>query len=334
MEFKHHRPLYDWYLDQLGVHHPRQIEYPRFNITHTVLSKRYLLPLVEKGYVSGWDDPRLPTLRGLRRRGYPPEVIRDFCRRLPLAEHRTESTVDIQFFEYCAREYLNKTAPRVMGVLNPLKLVITNYSEDKVEMLAAVNNPEDESAGTRDVPFSRELYIEREDFMEEPVRKFFRLAPGREVRLRYAYFVTCTDVVKDSDGEIKEIHCTYDPETRGGDSPDGRKVKATLHWVSCRHAVAAEVRLYDYLFTRENPLDVGEGEDWLDSLNPDSLTILSGCPVESSLADREVGYRCQFERLGYFSVDPDSRKGRPVFNRIVSLKDTWKRMQARRRKDG
>jgi len=329
MEFKHHRPLYDWFLDQLGVHHPRQIEYPRINITHTVLSKRFLVPLVEGGHVHGWDDPRLPTLRGLRRRGYPPEVIRDFSSRIPITESKLESTIDFQFLEYCAREYLNRTAPRVMAVLRPVKVVITNYPEGREERLAAVNNPEDASAGTREVPFSRELYIEREDFMEVPVKKFYRLSPGREVRLRYAYFITCTEVLKSPDGEIREIRCTYDPATRGGDAPDGRKVKSTLHWVSARHAVRAEVRLYDKLFSAQNPRDVGEGEDWLGNLNPDSLVVLADSRVEPSLADREPGYRCQFERQGYFCVDPDSEPGRLVFNRTVSLKDTWKRIQAR-----
>jgi glutaminyl-tRNA synthetase len=325
--FENHRPLYDWFLDELQVHHPRQIEFGRLNLTYTVLSKRQLRQLVDGGYVTGWDDPRLPTLCGLRRRGYTPEAIRQFCRRIGVS--KSESVVEIQQLEDCVREHLNKVAPRVMTVLNPLKVIITNYPEDREEELDAINNPEDETMGTRRVPFSRELYIERDDFMEEPPRKFFRLAPGREVRLRYAYFITCQEVIKDEKGGIAELRCTYDPATRGGDAPDGRKVKGTIHWVSARHAVKAEVRLYDYLFTKENPTAVDEGQDWKDSLNPHSLTVLSECYVEPGLVSAQPGFRCQFERLGYFCKDPDSTPARPVFNRTVALKDSWRKIQAK-----
>ncbi len=323
--FENHRPLYDWFLDELGVFHPRQIEFGRLNLTYTVVSKRYLRTLVEGGHVNGWDDPRLPTLGGLRRRGYAPEAIREFCRSIGVSKN--DGTVEIQYLEHTLRAHLNKVAPRVMAVLNPLKITITNYPEDGDEELDAINNPEDEMAGTRKVPFSRELYIERDDFMEEPFRKFFRLAPGREVRLRYAYFITCQEVIKDDNGEIVELHCTYDPATRGGDAPDGRRVKGTLHWVSAKHAVNAEVRLYETLFTKENPNALAEGEELTDNLNPDSLTVLSECYLEPGLANVEPGYSCQFERLGYFCMDTDSTPERPVFNRTVALRDSWKKKQ-------
>ena len=326
LEYENHRPLYDWFLDQLGIYHPRQIEFARLNVTYTVLSKRRLLEIVKGGHVKGWDDPRMPTLAGLRRRGYTPEAIRDFCRRIGIA--KMDSVVDVGLLEHCLREDLNRRAPRVMGVLRPLRVVLDNYPEGQVEDLEAVNNPEDAAAGTRAVPFSKVLYIEREDFMEDPPKKFFRLAPGREVRLRYAYFVTCTGVVKDpATGEVTELRCTYDPATRGGDAPDGRKVKATLHWVSAAHALEAEVRLYDHLFAKPDPDDVPEGQDWTANLNPKSLEVLSGCRVEPSLAAAAPGTRVQFERLGYFCVDPDSAPGRLVFNRTVTLKDAWAKIQ-------
>ena len=331
IEFENHRPLYDWFLRELGVLHPRQIEFARLNLTHTVMSKRKLLELVRDGLVSGWDDPRLPTIRGLRRRGYTPEAIRGFCERIGVA--KSDNTVEVALLEHCLREDLNRRAPRVLGVLRPLRLVIDNYPEDQTEELDAVNNPEDPSAGTRKLPFSRVLYVEREDFMENPPRKFYRLAPGREVRLRYAYFVTCTRVVKDTQtGEPVELHCTYDPATRGGDAPDGRKVKATLHWVSAAHALETEIRLYDHLFTPENPADVEEGGDWKSGLNPNSLEVLTGGRVEPGLAGAAVGERFQFERQGYFCVDPDSTAGALVFNRAVSLRDTWARIQKARNK--
>ena len=329
LEFENHRPLYDWFLDQLPVHHPQQIEFARFNLTYTVMSKRMLRELVEGGYVSGWDDPRMPTLRAMRRRGYTPEAIREFLKRVGV--NKFVSTVDVALLEHCLRQDLNRRSPRVMGVLRPLRVVLDNYPEGRTEELEAINNPEDASAGTRPVPFSRELYIEREDFMEDPPRKFYRLAPGREVRLRYAYFITCTDVVKDDDGEIVELHCTYDPATRGGDAPDGRKVKSTLHWVSADHALDAEVRLYEHLFTRENPADVPEGEDWKESLNGDSLEALSGCKVEPSLSAAKPGERFQLERMGYFCVDPDSAEGRLVLNRTVTLRDTWAKVRKQER---
>lgn len=325
LEFEDHRPLYDWFLEKLGVHHPQQIEFARLNLTNTVLSKRKSLELIKGGYISGWDDPRMPTLRGLRRRGYTPEAIRTFCRRIGV--NKKESTVDVRLLEHCLREDLNKTSPRVMSVLRPLKLVIDNYPDGQEEELEAINNPEDESAGTRKVPFSKVLYIEREDFREDPPKKFFRLAPGREVRLRYAYYVTCVDVVKDEDGAITELHCTYDPATRGGDSPDGRKVKATLHWVSAAHGIQAEVRLYDHLFLADNPLDVPEGQDWKSEVNPESLDVLCGCWVEPSLAGAVPGTRYQFERLGYFCVDPESIEGGLVFNRTVTLRDSWAKIE-------
>jgi glutaminyl-tRNA synthetase len=323
LEFEVHRPLYDWLLDQLGIHHPRQIEFARLNVSRTVLSKRKLLELVKEGRVSGWDDPRMPTISGLRRRGYTPEAIRNFCDLIGVA--KVNSIVDMAFLEDCVREDLNRYVPRVMGVLRPLRVVIINYPEDKTEELDAVNNPEDAGMGTRKVPFSRVLYIEREDFMEDPPKKFFRLAPGREVRLRYAYFIKCVEVVKDPrSGEIIELRCTYDPATRGGDSPDGRRVKATLHWVSAAHAVQAEVRLYDTLFTKRDAGEVEEGSDWRANLNPKSLEALTECRVEPGLRDAPPGSRWQFERLGYFCVDSkDSNPGRPVFNRTVTLHDPW-----------
>ncbi len=323
--FQDHRPLYDWFLDELGIYHPRQYEFARLNITYTVLSKRLLRELVEGGYVDTWDDPRMPTLSGLRRRGYTPESIREFMKRIGIA--KAESTVEIELLEHCLREDLNKRAARVMGVLNPLRVVIENYPEDQEEELDAVNNPEDESAGTRKVPFSKVLYIEREDFMEDPPRKFFRLAPGREVRLRYAYFVTCTDAVKDDKGEITELRCTYDPETRGGNAPDGRKVKSTMHWVSAKHAIDAEVRMYDRLFAKEFPGEVKEGEDWKDNISEESVEVVHGCKLEPSLAEAKSGDIFQFERKGYFCVDPDSTDGKQVFNRTVTLRDSWARMQ-------
>ncbi len=325
LEFENHRPLYDWYLDALGVYHPRQHEFARLELTYTVMSKRRLLELVREKHVSGWDDPRMPTLRGLRRRGYTPEAIRAFSKEVGVAKFN--STIDIVRLENALRNDLNKRAPRVMGVLNPLKLVITNYPEGQTEELEAVNNPEDASAGTRQVPFGRELYIERDDFREEAPRKYFRLKPGAEVRLRYAYFITATDVVKDADGTITEVHCTYDPATRGGDSPDGRKVKGTIHWVSAAHAIDAEVRLYDHLFLEPDPSDVEEGQDYKANLNPDSLQRLAACKLEPSLQSAAVGDFFQFERNGYFSVDPDSHDGQLVFNRAVTLRDTWAKME-------
>jgi len=330
LEFEHHRPLYDWFLDQLGIHHPQQIEFARLNLTHTVMSKRKLLRLVEEGRVSGWDDPRMPTISGLRRRGFSPASIRTFCDRIGVG--KVPGTIELAMLEHCVREDLNKTSARYMGVLRPLKLVIDNYPDGQVEHLTAVNNPEDDSAGSRDVPFSRELYIERDDFMEDPPNKFFRLAPGREVRLRYAYFVTCTDVVKDQSGEVVEVHCTYDPATRGGDAPDGRRVKATLHWVSAPQAVKAEVRLYDTLFLDEDPeaaVDADAGQDFTDRLNPSSLEVLHDSRVEPAAGSLAPLDRVQFERLGYFCVDRDSKGERPVFNRTVTLKDMWTKEQRR-----
>ena len=324
IEFENHRILYDWFLDRLGVFHPQQHEFARFNVTYTLTSKRKLLKLMQAGRASGWDDPRLATIRGMRRRGYTPEAIRDFFDRLGVS--RSPATAEAALLEHCVRDHLNRIAPRVMGVLHPLKIVITNYPEGESEELEAINNPEDESAGTRMVPFSRELYIERQDFMEDPPRKFYRLAPGREVRLRYAFFITCQEVVKDDSGEVVELRCTYDPATRGGDAPDGRRVKATLHWVSAAHALDAEVRLYDRLFATEDPEDVAEGGDLMDNLNPDSLEVVEG-KVEPSLAGAEAGHRCQFERLGYFCVDPDTTPDRLVLNRTVTLRDRWARIQ-------
>lgn len=324
LEFEDHRPLYDWFLDELKTEcHPRQIEFARLNLSHTVLSKRKLIKLVQERHVSGWDDPRMPTLSGLRRRGYTPASIRTFCDRIGLAKR--DSTVDMALLEFCIREELNKSAPRVMAVLRPLKVVIVNYPEERVEELDAVNNPEDALMGSRKVPFSRVLYIERDDYRDDPPKKFHRLSPGREVRLRYAYYVTCVEAVRDEKtGELVELRCTYDPETKGGDAPDGRKVKATLHWVSARHALKAEVRLYDHLFAAL-PGDT-EG-DFTSSLNPDSLKTLKSCRVEPSLANADIGKRYQFERQGYFTVDPDFSAGSLIFNRIVSLKDTWAKIE-------
>jgi len=325
LEFENNRALYDWILDTLDLYHPQQIEFAKYLVNYTVLSKRNLRRMVEEGIVAGWDDPRMPTLSGLRRRGYTPEAIRAHMEAVGVA--KSNSVVDIAMLEHFVRQDLNLRAPRVMGVLRPLRVIIDNYPEGQVEEMEAINNPEDPEAGTRLVPFSRELYIEREDFMEDPPRRFYRLAPGREVRLRYAYFVTCTDVVKDDNGEIVELHCTYDPATRGGDAPDGRKVRATLHWVSAPHAIPAEVRLYDRLFTKPDPFDVEEGQDFTANLNPNSLEILTDCRLEPSLADKKPGYICQFERLGYFCVDPDTRDGYLVFNRTVPLRDTWAKIQ-------
>lgn len=323
-EFEDHRPLYDWILDNLPVPcHPQQIEFARLNLSYTVMSKRKLGQLVEKGLVQGWDDPRMPTLSGMRRRGYPPEAIRAFCERIGVGKR--ESLVDLALLEHCVREDLNKRAPRVMAVLRPLRVVIINYPEGQVEELEAVNNPEDPAMGTRLVPFSRVLYIERDDFMEEPPKKFYRLAPGREIRLRYAYFIRCVEVIKDArSGEVVELHCTYDPTTRGGYAPDGRRVKATLHWVSAAQARPAEVRLYDRLFTIPNP---AEREDFTAQVNPNSLEIVKPCWVEPSLAEAIPGSRYQFERLGYFCVDPDSSKSGVVFNRTVSLRDPWAKLR-------
>jgi glutaminyl-tRNA synthetase len=326
LEFEDHRPLYDWFLDQLGVFHPQQIEFARLNLSYTVMSKRKLLQLVKEDYVNGWDDPRMPTISGLRRRGYTPESIRNFADRVGVAKR--DSIVDIALLEHCLREDLNKRAQRVMAVLRPLKVVITNYPDDKVEELEAVNNPEDPSMGVRKVPFSKTLFIERDDFLEEPPKKFYRLAPGREVRLRYAYFITCVDVIKNKDsGEITELHCTYDPATRGGDSPDGRKVKATLHWVSAPHSVPAEVRLYENLFTLEDPGAVEEGKTWIDYINQNSLRVFESCRGEPGLAEAKPGDRFQFERQGYFCVDPDSARNAIVFNRAVGLRDTWAKIR-------
>jgi glutaminyl-tRNA synthetase len=322
--YEDHRPLYNWFLDQLEIYHPRQIEFARFNMTYTVLSKRYLKRMVDEGRVTGWDDPRMPTLAGMQRRGYPPEAIRAFIDQVGIS--KSQSMVNIEMLEHFVRQHLNRTAPRVMAVLDPLKIVIVNYPEDQAEHLQAINNPEDASAGTRMVPFSRELYIEREDFMEAPPRRFWRLAPGREVRLRYAYFITCVDVVKDETGEVVELHCTYDPATRGGDAPDGRRVKATLHWVSAPHALDAEVRTYDRLFTVEDPLGVPEGADFVNYVNPESLQV-STCKIEPSVADAELGTRYQFERKGYYCVDLDATGERMVFNRSVSMRDTWAKIQ-------
>ncbi len=328
LEFEDHRPLYDWFLDTLQVEwHPQQIEFARLNLTYTVLSKRKLVQLVEEGAVDGWDDPRMPTLSGMRRRGFPPAAIRDFCERIGVA--KKESVVDVALLEHCVRDVLNKTAPRVMGVLNPLKVVIENYPEGKEEELEAINNPEDPSYGTRMIPFSREIYIEKTDFMEDPPKKFYRLAPGREVRLRYAYFITCKEVIKDENGEIVELRCTYDPETRGGNAPDGRRVRGTIHWVSAPHAFEAEVRLYDRLFDHPYPDRAKEeGKTFKDYLNPNSLEIIKGCKLEPSLRDAEPGKVYQFERLGYFCADSkDSCPGHPVFNRTITLRDTWAKIE-------
>jgi glutaminyl-tRNA synthetase len=331
LEFEDHRPLYDWFLEELGIYRPQQIEFARLNLGYTVLSKRKLLGLVEQGTVTGWDDPRMPTISGLRRRGYTPEAVRNFCERIGVAKRN--SVVDLALLEYCVREDLNRRAPRVMGVLQPLRVVIDNYPEGQVEDMEAVNNPEDPGMGTRKVPFSRVLYIEREDFSEDPPKQFFRLAPGREVRLRYAYFITCVSVVKDErTGEVVELHCTYDPATRGGDAPDGRRVKATLHWVSAAHALEVEVRLYDHLFASADPSADDEGGDLGVQLNPRSLEVLKSCRIEPSLAGAAPGDRYQFERLGYFCVDAsDSTPELLVFNRTVTLRDTWAKIQKAQR---
>jgi glutaminyl-tRNA synthetase len=329
LEFEDHRPLYDWLVEQLFERdRPRQIEFARLNLNYTVMSKRKLLQLVQQKHVSGWDDPRMPTISGLRRRGYTPESIRDFCARIGIA--KKENVIDVAQLEHSVREDLNRRAPRVMTVLRSLKVVITNYPEDQVEQMDVINNPEDESAGRRKVPFSRVLYIEQDDFKEDPPKKFFRLSPGREVRLRCAYFITCTEVVKDANGTVVELRCTYDPATRGGDSPDGRKVRATLHWVSAAHAVPVEVRLYDRLFSVEDPERAAEGKTFLDYLNPGSLEVLQGCQAEPSLATVQAPAHFQFERLGYFSVDPDSKPGALVFNRTVSLRDAWAKIEGKR----
>jgi glutaminyl-tRNA synthetase len=331
LEFEDHRPLYDWFLEALGIYHPQQIEFARLNLTHTVMSKRKFVTLVERGHVTGWDDPRMPTLSGLRRRGYTPEAIRIFCERIGMAKR--DSIVDIALLEHCLREDLNRRTPRVMAVLRPLRVVIINYPEDQVEELEAVNNPEDPGMGTRQVPFARVLYIERDDFREDPPKQFYRLAPGREVRLRYAYFITCVGVVRDErTGEVVELHCTYDPATRGGDAPDGRKVRATLHWVSAAHALSAEVRLYDHLFLQANPNEDQAGVDFAAALNPQSLEVLPACWVEPSLAGAAPGSQYQFERLGYFCVDiVDSSPAALVFNRTVTLRDTWARIEKAQR---
>jgi len=327
LEFEDHRPLYNWFIEELNIFYPQQIEFARLNLSYTVMSKRMLLQLIEEGYIPGWDDPRMPTISGLRRRGYTPESIRNFCERIGVAKR--DSMVDIALLEHSVREDLNKRAPRVMGVLRPLRVVIDNYPENKIEELEAINNPEDASMGTRKIPFSRVLYIEQDDFREVPPKKFFRLAPGREVRLRYAYFIKCVDVIKDKQtGEIVELHCTYDPKTRGGDSPDGRKVKATLHWVSAAHCLNAEVRLYDHLFLKPNPTDEKDGADFKSYLNPKSLETLTSCCVEPTLKGATTGSRYQFERLGYFCIDPvDSSDRTLVFNRTVTLRDTWAKIQ-------
>jgi len=326
LEFEDHRPLYDWFIDQLGIFHSQQIEFARLNLSFTMMSKRRLLQLVEEGIVTGWDDPRMPTISGVRRRGYTPESIRNFCERIGVAKR--ESTVDIALLEYCLREGLNKIAQRMMVVLRPLRLVIDNYPDDKMEELEAENNPEDPGMGSRKIPFSRVLYVEREDFREDPPKKWFRLAPGREVRLKHAYYVKCVDVVKDDQtGEVVELHCTYDPKTRGGWSEDGRMVKGTLHWVSVPQSLEAEVRLYDHLFTKPDPGEVEEGEDFKTYLNPKSLETLTSCRAEPNLKGAKPGSRYQFLRQGYFCVDPDSSPDSLVFNRTTSLRDTWARIE-------
>jgi glutaminyl-tRNA synthetase len=328
LEFEDHRPLYNWFIQQLGIFPSQQIEFDRLNLTHTLLSKRKLLQLVQEGRVRGWDDPRMPTLSGIRRRGYSPEAIRNFCASIGVS--KTTGSIELAMLEHFVREDLNKRAPRVMAVLRPLKVVIDNYPENHVDEMDAVNNPEDPAAGSRKVPFSRVLFIEQDDFREVPPPKYFRLTPGREVRLRYGYFVTCTSVVKNAKGEVVEVHCTYDPATRGGNAPDGRKVKATIHWVSAAHAVDAEVRIYENLFLKEDPSNVEEGKDVLDNLNPNSLEVIADAKLEPSLGNATIGTRYQFERLGYFCVDPDSKPGKPVFNRTVALKDAWARVQGRK----
>lgn len=322
LEFEDHRPLYDWFVEQLGIHHPQQIEFDRLNMTYTMMSKRKLLKLVQEKYVNGWDDPRMPTIAGMRRRGYSPESLRNFANRLGVS--KANGITELSLLEYFVRDDLNRTAPRLMGVLRPLKVVIDNYPEDQVEQMEAVNNPEDPSAGTRTVLFSKVLYIEQEDFREDPPKQYFRLSPGREVRLRYGFFIKATDVVKNEAGEVIEVHCTYDPATRGGNAPDGRKVKATIHWVSAAHAVQAEVRLYDTLFRTEDP---NEGDDFTQNLNPQSLELLNECKLEPALGNLKPGQRVQFERMGYFCVDRESTAQKPVFNRTVTLKDTWAKIE-------
>jgi glutaminyl-tRNA synthetase len=325
LEFEDHRPLYNWFIEQLGIFPSQQIEFDRLNLTYTLLSKRKLLRLVNEGLVRGWDDPRMPTLVGIRRRGFPPEALRNFCASIGVT--KTNGTIELEMLEHFVREDLNRRAPRVMAVLRPLKVVIDNYPEGQVEEMDAVNNPEDPNAGTRKVPFSRVLYIEQDDFRENPPKQYYRLSPGREVRLRYGYFVTCTGMIKNDNGEVVEVHCTYDPATRGGNSPDGRKVKSTIHWVSAAHAVDAEVRLYGNLFAKPDPNEVEPGKDFTANLNPNSLEIVSNAKVEPSLANAALEARYQFERIGYFCVDPDSQPGKPVFNRTVALKDTWAKIE-------
>jgi len=325
LEFEDHRPLYDWFVENLGIYHPQQIEFDRLNLTYTLLSKRKLLQLVQEGRVRGWDDPRMPTLSGIRRRGYSPEALRNFCASIGVS--KTNGIIELGLLEHHVREDLNKRALRVMGVLRPLKVVIDNYPDGQTEQMEAVNNPEDEAAGTRQVPFSKVVYIEQDDFREDPPKQYYRLSPGREVRLRYAYLVTCTSVVKNDAGEVVEVHCTYDPATRGGNTPDGRKVKSTINWVSAEHAVDGEVRLYENLFTKENPSEVEPGQDYLANLNPHSLEVVSNAKLEPSLRDVKPGTRYQFERLGYFAADPDSAPGKPVFNRTVALRDAWAKIE-------
>ncbi len=321
LEFENHRPLYDWFCDALGIYHPQQIEFARLNLTYTMMSKRRLLELVTEKIVNGWDDPRMPTISGLRRRGYTPAAVREFCQRIGVTKF--DGVTDIALLDHCLRDDLNAHAPRAMAVLKPLRVVIENYPAGESEECEGAVNPQDPSAGTRKIPISRVIYIEQDDFMEDPPKKFFRLGPGREVRLRNAFFVTCTGFTKDDSGEVTEIRCTYDPQTRGGSAPDGRKVKGTIHWVSAEHAVDAEVRLYNHLFTKENPDDVEEDQDWRSNLNPDSLEVLTGCKLEPSLAGAQPGTQYQFERLGYFCVDLDSTDARPIFNRTITLRDSW-----------
>jgi len=324
LEFENHRPLYDWFLEQLEVYHPQQIEFARLNLSYTVMSKRMLKQLVDEHIVNGWDDPRLPTISGMKRRGYSPEAIQNFCKQIGVA--KVNSTVDFSFFEHCVRDDLNKTAPRRMGVLHPLKIIIDNYPEDQIEHMEAINNPEDETAGVRLLPFSKELYIEQHDFMEDPPKKFYRLTLGREVRLRYGYFITCTDLIKDDAGNIVELHCTYDPETKGGYAPDGRRVKSTIHWVSAKEAIDATIQLYDRLFTIENPAGQ-KGKDFKEFINPNSLKILTGCKVEPSIKEFKAFDRFQFERMGYFCIDPDATTNNLLINRTVELRDSWAKIQ-------
>jgi glutaminyl-tRNA synthetase len=327
LEFEDHRPLYDWFIDQLGIYHPQQIEFDRLNLTYTLLSKRKLLALVQNKLVRGWDDPRMPTISGMRRRGYTPEALQAFCGRIGVS--KTNGTTEMSLLEYFVRDDLNRRAPRVMAVLRPLRVVIDNYPEGQTELMEAVNNPEDAAMGTRQVPFSKVIYIEQDDFREDPPKQYFRLAPGREIRLRYAYFITCTGVVKDATGNVVELHCTYDPATKGGNAPDGRKVKSTIHWVSAEHAADAEVRIYETLFNCEDPNVVPEGQDFTVNLNPNSLEVVSGAKLEPSLRDAATGNRYQFERLGYFAVDPDSTREKLVFNRTVALRDAWAKIEAK-----